>query len=237
MTSEPIGPPKAATPHRRAVHGRSKGPRLRARQQALVDTLLPTLSVTLATARAPDALFANPPEKLVLEIGFGGGEHLVHQAMSHPDTGFIGAEAYLNGFGKILSEIEAHSLKNIRLFHGDALALVAALPDGCLDRLDLLYPDPWRKRRHWKRRFVQPDTLDHVARVLKPHGAFRFASDWSDYVTWTLMQMRGRADVQWWADRAVDWREPWPNWPGTRYEAKARREGRVPTYLTFRRVP
>jgi tRNA (guanine-N7-)-methyltransferase len=223
--------------HDRArLFGRRQGHALRGRQANLVETLLPDLLIDLAALPEPlGALFSVSVDRVVVEIGFGGGEHLLAEARRNPGTGYIGAEAYLNGFGKILPSIADEGLTNIRLFQGDGEALVDALPASSISRLDLLYPDPWRKRRHWKRRFVRPQSLDALARILPPGGVFRFASDWPDYLTWTLMHARRHPAFVWQAGRAQHWRCPWPHWPGTRYEAKAIREGRKPAYLTFMR--
>ena len=223
--------------HKR-LHGRRKGHALKDRQQRLVETLLPQVALGLGEP-APDALgnvFARNPEKIVLEIGFGGGEHLAAGADSNPDWGFIGAEAYLNGIAKMLVEIDDRSLSNVRLHMGDANDLLAWLPDASLDRADLLYLDPWPKRRHWKRRFISDESLTQLARVLKPGSHLRFASDWPDYLTWTLMYLLKRHDFRWLAETADDWRRSWAGWTRTRYEAKALREGRMPAYLTFEKV-
>lgn len=221
---------------RSLLHGRRMGHPLRARQAELVETRLPDLRLDLDASPVPAELFPRPVTAFEMEIGFGGGEHLAGRASLHPQTGFIGCEPFLNGVAKLLVEIEERELGNIRIHDGDARQVLDRLPDGCLDRVWLLYPDPWPKRRHWKRRFVADDNLDILARVLKPGGELLFASDWADYVDWTLRCLARRPDFQWTARRADDWRLPWPGWPGTRYEAKAIREGRTPCYLTFRRV-
>ena len=181
-------------------------------------------------------LFPEPVERVRIEIGFGGGEHLLHRMGEEPTTGFIGVEPFVNGMAKLLRDWAPQPLPNLRLHDEDAARLLDWLPDGSVDRIDLLYPDPWRKLRHHKRRFVRPDNLDRLARVLKPGGAFHFASDWADYVNWTLAHTRAHPAFAWEAERAKDWREPFRGWPGTRYEAKAIREGRTPAYLRFRRV-
>jgi tRNA (guanine-N7-)-methyltransferase len=220
---------------RGAFFGRRKGKALRAGQAKLIDTLLPKLAIDLsqpAPAFMP-ALFPVPVEETRLEIGFGGAEHLIAQAGVNPGCGFIGVEAFLNGMAKALVAIEANGLRNIRLHHGDATELLAWLPDACLDRVDLLYPDPWPKKRHWKRRFVQDQSVQAIARVLKPGGIFRFASDIPDYAAWTLVRLLRSKEFEWTAKRADDWRKPWPDFRRTRYEAKAVREGRTPCYLAF----
>jgi tRNA (guanine-N7-)-methyltransferase len=220
-----------------AFYGRRKGHRLRVRQAGLLGSLLPRLALDL-TKPAPAklaALFPFHVEAVRLEIGFGGAEHLIAQAQAHPRVGFIGCEPFVNGMAKALSAIAELQLENIRLHHGDATMLLAWLPASSLKRVELIYPDPWPKRRHWKRRFVQDATVAALARVLEPGGEFRFASDWADYTAWTLQRLIRCADFAWTAERADDWRTPWPDFAGTRYEAKALREGRAPCYLTFRR--
>ncbi|MBZ0146126.1 MAG: tRNA (guanine(46)-N(7))-methyltransferase TrmB, partial [Pseudorhodoplanes sp.] len=142
---------------------------------------------------------------------------------------------FVNGMAKALTAIDARALTNIRLHHGDAIELLAWLPASALTRVDLLYPDPWPKRRHWKRRFVQDKSVQAIARVLKPGGEFRFASDISDYTAWTLVRLLRAKDFIWPAERADDWRRPWPGFDSTRYELKAKREGRQTCYLTFRK--
>ncbi len=219
----------------RAFYGRRKGHRLRPHRTALLETLLPRLAIDLAAAAPADlaALFPRPMDAVRLEIGFGGGEHLFAQASADPCTGFIGCEPFVNGMAKILALIEAANTENIRLFAGDAVDLLRWLPTASLARVDLLYPDPWPKRRHWKRRFVQDDTVAMVARVLRPGGIFRFATDIPDYAAWTLERLLRAPGFAWTAQCADDWRLPWPGFGGTRYEAKAKREGRAPCYLEF----
>ena len=203
----------------------------------MFDTLLPRLALDLAAPAPADlaTLFPDPADAVRLEIGFGGGEHLVAEAERAPRTGFIGVEPFLNGMAKALAAIAARDLGNIRLHFGDAIFLLQWLPTGTISRLDLLYPDPWPKRRHWKRRFVQDATVAGMARVLRPGGEFRFVSDWPDYAAWTLQHLMRSHDFEWTAEGADDWRQPWPGFTSTRYEAKAKREGRAPCYLIFRR--
>lgn len=200
--------------------------------------LLPRLLVDLSAPSPSDivTLFPRAPKIVRLEVGFGGGEHLVHEAGSHPDAGLIGVEPFVAGMAKAVSAIEALALDNVRLCDRDAAILLDWLPAASLDRVDLLYPDPWPKKRHWKRRFVSAENLDRVARALKSGGGFRVASDIEGYVAWTLAHLAADPRFVWEAQRATDWRQPFPGWPGTRYEAKALREGRVPTYLAFRRL-
>jgi tRNA (guanine-N7-)-methyltransferase len=209
------------------LYGRRKGKALRPHHQKLIAELLPKL------AFEPRRFDARRPARL--EIGFGGGEHLAHQAALHPDVAFIGAEPFINGVAKLLALIEARRLHNIMVHAGDARELFSALPDGSLDRIYLLYPDPWPKTRHHRRRLVNQENLRHFHRLLRPGGLFLFASDIAHYVHWTLFEVRKAGGFTWLAESASDWRTPFPDWIETRYEAKARREGRAPSYLTFRR--
>ena len=220
-----------------ALHGRRKGKPLSARREQLMATLYRSLVVDLGAAPPPDlaALFAAPVTEVRLEIGFGGGEHLMHEAAAAPDVGFIGVEPFLAGMAKAVAGIADRDLATVRLYDDDAARLLDWLPPASLARVDLLYPDPWPKRRHWKRRFVSPGNLDRLARVLKPGGLFRFASDIDSYVEWTLFHVLRHAAFAWTAEKADDWRRPFPGWPGTRYEAKALAAGRKPAYLAFRR--
>jgi tRNA (guanine-N7-)-methyltransferase len=221
----------------RAFFGRRKGHSLRPRQTALFETLLPQLTIDTQRTSSTDlrGIFPEGVNEFRLEIGFGGGEHLIAQAAAHSRIGFIGSEAFVNAMAKVLAGIEAHQLNNIRLHFGDALQLLEWLPAASLAQVDLLYPDPWPKRRHWKRRFIQDENLKQIARILRPGGELRFATDIADYTGWTLLRVLRSGDFIWTAEKADQWRLPWPGFCGTRYEAKARREGRVPCYLTFRR--
>ena len=189
----------------------------------LMSDLLPQVTVNIA---AP--LAATLP-RCWLEIGFGGGEHLAHQAALNLDVTILGAEPYLNGVAKLLAEIEARELKNVRVHYGDARALLEALPDHSLERVYLLYPDPWPKARQNKRRFVNPENLAQIHRVLKPAGNFWFASDIEDYVSWTREHVAAFNGFNEEGDDA----RPFENWTRTRYEAKAVREGRASSYLRF----
>jgi tRNA (guanine-N7-)-methyltransferase len=222
----------------RAFFGRRKGHPLRARQAELFETLLPRLALDLGAPPPANlaALFPVPVDEVRLEIGFGGAEHLIAQAEAHPRIGFIGAEGFINGIAKALAAIEQQQLAHVRLFHGDAINLLDWLPAASIARVDLLYPDPWPKRRHWKRRFVNEGTIARFARVLRPGGEFRFATDWANYAEWTLWRLLRARDFVWTAETADDWRKPWPGFSRTRYEAKAIREGRTPCYLMFQRV-
>jgi tRNA (guanine-N7-)-methyltransferase len=223
---------------RGTLFGRRKGHKLRAHQAGLIENLLPRLALDI-NAPAPAGLvdlFGPDTREARLEIGFGGGEHLIAEARNSPDTGFIGCEPYINGMAKILAQIEAHDVGNIRLFAGDAVELLAWLPPQSVSRIDLIHPDPWPKRRHWKRRFVQDASIATMARVLKLRGEFRFVSDIADYCAWTLWHLLRSPDFVWLAERADDWRLPWEGYTMTRYGQKAAREGRVAAYLRFRRA-
>ena len=178
-------------------------------------------------------LFDAPVDRFSLEIGFGGGEHLLHRAREAPGTGHLGVEPFVNGMAKLLRDWTEEPLPNLRLHDEDATRLLDWLPDASIDHVDLLYPDPWRKQRHHKRRFVGPANLDRLARVLKSGGTFHFTSDWAPYVEWTLKHVGAH---QAFAEEPRDRATPYEGWPGTRYEAKAIREGRTPAYLRYHRV-
>lgn len=216
--------------------GRRKGHKLRNHQADLIANLLPRLVLDISQPSPPDlgSLFDRPVIAKRLEIGFGGGEHLIAEALAHPDVGFIGCEPYVNGMAKILTQIEEHNISNLRLFAGDAAELLAWAPQASFARIDLIHPDPWPKRRHWKRRFVQDATIAAMSRVLSANGEFRFVSDIDDYCAWTLAHMARSKDFSWTAERADDWRMPWAGYTMTRYGRKAEREGRRAAYLTFK---
>ena len=218
-----------------AFFGRRKGKKLRAGQDELVQTLLPAIRVT--PGAAPSSLFPHPDAlETWLEIGFGGGEHLAAQARARRDVNFVGCEPFVNGMAKLLAAIDQEGLDNIRVWDDDVTRLLPSLPDACFDRVMILYPDPWPKRRQRKRRLVSDDMLAMLARIMKPGAELRFASDIDDYVGWVLARILRSAHFRWTATRAEDWRRPYEGWPGTRYEAKAIREGRAPSYLTFVRI-
>lgn len=222
---------------RRAFFGRRKGHALKPRQAALFDTLLPKLALDLGEPAPRDLrmLFANGVDRVRLEIGFGGAEHLIAEAKAHPRTGFVGTDVFVNSIAKALAAINDNALANIRLYFGDASELIDWLPGEGLSRIDLLYPDPWPKRRHWKRRFIQDESLKRLARILKHGGELRFATDIGDYAAYTLTRISRSSDFRWTAECANDWRNPWTGYSGTRYEAKAVREGRKPAYFIFER--
>ena len=207
-------------------YGRRKGKTLRRHHSALMDQLLPHLRVTL------DDPLSGMGERRWLEIGFGGGEHLAHQAELHPDVSFIGAEPFVNGVAKMLALVEETNLANVKIHDHDARPLLEALPGLSFERIYLLYPDPWPKSRHNKRRFVSPETLAHFHRLLQPGGLFLFASDIDDYVAWTRAHVAEHGGFAEEGDPA----EPYENWIETRYENKARREGRGSAYLRLRKL-
>ncbi|HCL67346.1 MAG TPA: tRNA (guanosine(46)-N7)-methyltransferase TrmB [Rhizobium sp.] len=221
-----------------AFFGRRKGKPLREQQIERMGHVLPALRLDLSAPAPADlaTLFPVPVDRLRLEIGFGGGEHLVHRAVESPSTGFIGVEPFVNSMAKLLAQVEARELHNIRVYDDDATELLDWLPQASLDQIDLLYPDPWPKKKHWKRRFVSQINLARFHRVLKPGGLFCFASDIDTYVNWTLLHCRNHGGFEWTARNTADWKTPYAGWPGTRYEAKAKREGRTSAYLTFRSI-
>ncbi len=223
-------------PHR--IYGRVKSHKLRPRQAKLVDEVLPRLRPDLAADNKPRDWFAREYEKYALEIGFGGGEHLAARAKASPDTGFIGCEPFINGVAKLLADIAQNQIDNIAVRDDDARDMLAALPDASLAQGYLLYPDPWPKKRHHKRRFINQDNLDQLFRVLSPDATFLVASDIGDYLDWTLVQMRAHGGFEWQVgalDTPDSWTKPPDDWPSTRYEAKALRAGRRPGYLCFTR--
>ena len=226
-------------PERRdKLFGRRKGKPLSPRRAGLLASELPKLAID--TGPAPpaelDGIFKGSPKRVRLEIGFGGGEHLIAFAAREPGAGFIGVEPFVAGMAKAVAAIVGGGIQNIRLYGGEASVLLDWLPPSALDSVDILYPDPWPKKRHWKRRFISAENLDRLARVLKPGGFLRFVSDIPSYVAWTLVLVARSEDFAWTAECAADWTTPFPGWPGTRYEAKAIAAGQTPTYLTFRRI-
>ncbi|HET8728187.1 MAG TPA: tRNA (guanosine(46)-N7)-methyltransferase TrmB [Alphaproteobacteria bacterium] len=229
MTASSAGP-------KRTLYGRRQGRKLRPGRAALLDTLLPGLAVPL-----PDepggldwrALFPRPLKELWLEVGFGAGEHLAWQASHHPDVGFIGCEPFVNGVTTLLREVERKRLDNVRIHAEDAGQVIEALPDASLGRCFVLFPDPWPKARHHKRRFIRPENLDALARVLADGAELRLASDDRDLVDWMLHHTRAHGAFEWTARSPQDWRERPADWPPTRYETK-RLHG-TPVFLTLRR--
>lgn len=229
---------EAPADYRNRLYGRRKGRPLSPTRYTLLERRLPELLVDPTSVRPSDprSLFGVTVSGLRLEVGCGAGEHFIHEATASPQIGFLGVEPFEEGLARMVAGIDAAGLRNVRLYDGDAAALLDWLPDRSLDRVDVLFPDPWPKRRHWKRRFVSEANLDRFARVLRPGGEFRCASDIPAYIDWTLQHVMRRNDLRWTAERADDWRKPWAGWPGTRYEAKAYKAGRTPAWLTFARL-
>ena len=236
MTKSDRQLPMTVSGEPRAFFGRRSGKKLHGGQQAVFDATLPALEIKLAGRLDPGELFPSA-DQIIIEIGYGGGEHLALEAARHPDTGYIGCEVFTGGIGKMVQTIAAGKLGNIRLFTDDALKLLMQLPDGSIDEIYLLYPDPWPKTRHHKRRFVSPTTMAELARVLRPGGRFHFATDIEDYANWTLAHVVRAPQFVFAPGEPGSWHQPYPGWEATRYEQKARREGRlVSFYFSFTRV-
>ena len=225
----------APTP-RLVLYGRRRGRPLRPGRQGLVDGLLPSLAINLPASGEldPRSMFADPPRSVWLEIGFGGGEHLAAQAERHRDIGFIGCEVFENGIAKLVGEVERRNFANIRLFTDDARLLIGALPAASIERVFILFPDPWPKTRHHKRRLMQPDFIAALAHIVRPGGRLRFATDWRDYAASTLARVLASSDWTWPAERAADWRLPPADHLTTRYEQKALGDT-PPIFLEFER--
>ncbi len=231
MSGQPAGP-------RRAFYVRRAGRPLRTGARALLRDLLPKLAVELPPPGVlldPAALFAAPECPLWLEIGFGAGEHLAWQAARHGEVGLIGAEVFVQGVARLLSRINQAGLTNVRIYRGDAQDLLAALPPSALSRVFILFPDPWPKKRHHKRRIVRRDILDRLAETMCDGAELRLATDDMDYAAWMLERLGAHPAFEWLARGPGDWRARPEDWPPTRYEAKALEQGRQPVYLAFRR--
>lgn len=230
-------PQPAGFPQRRHF-GRRKGPALSAHQSRLLETLLPRLLIEPAPGRDPRGYFPAGMTEVWLEVGFGGGEHLLWQARANPSIGILGAEPYVSGVAKLLSKLAdpGGAALNIRLYLEDAGDIIEALPDASLSRVFVLFPDPWPKTRHHKRRFIQTTMLDRFAHAMKPGAELRFATDDRSYLLWTLERLCAHPAFDWLASSFGDWRARPPDWPETRYEAKAIRAGTTCTYLRFVRT-
>ena len=217
--------------NRRKLYGRRKGPKLSGRQADLRQTLLAELAWRVG--EDPFSQFPNTVQEIWLEVGFGAGEHLVWQATHHPHVGLIGAEPYEMGVAKLLTKLEETPLNTVRIHEGDGRDIIEALPDSSLGRFFLLFPDPWPKTRHHKRRFLQMEMLDQLARVLKPGAELRFATDDKSYLPYALERLMAHPAFEWLAEGPSDWKTRPPDRPPTRYETKAIKG--PPTFLRFRR--
>jgi tRNA (guanine-N7-)-methyltransferase len=231
------------TPPPRSFHGRRHGRRLRSGLKGLLRDLLPRLSVAVPPGGVLDPGTLFPPladgrrRPVWLEIGFGAGENLAWQARAHPDVGLLGAEVFINGIAQLLRRVETDDLAAVRIFQGDARDLLEALPAASIDRVFVLFPDPWPKARHHKRRLIQRDTLAQLARIMGDGVELRLATDDMPYARWMLEQMAGHPDFIWLAEGPDDWRQRPADWPPTRYEAKAQASGDTSVYLRFARRP
>jgi tRNA (guanine-N7-)-methyltransferase len=235
-----LNPPSGSEPEPVRFYGRRKGKPLKASRQALVETLLPALRIPIPAARdslVPQTLFPFAPRAVWLEIGFGGGEHLAAQAAEHPDIGFIGSEVFLNGVASLARHVGEGKLANVRIHDDDVRLLLPALAPMSLARVTLLFPDPWPKTRHAKRRFIQQAALDRLAALLVDGGEFRVASDHPVYVRWALAQVLAHPAFTWPARGPEDWRTRAPDSGPTRYEQKALQAGRRPAYRKSFRKP
>jgi tRNA (guanine-N7-)-methyltransferase len=215
-------------------YGRIKSRPIKARQAGLMENLLPKIALDISGPVNLKALKADAAE-VWLEIGFGGGEHMAAQAALRPETLILGAEPFLNGVASAVRHVEEGAVSNVRILHGDARALMMALPDACLDRVFILFPDPWPKTRHHKRRIVQRETLSELARLMKSGGRLRFATDWAEYADWTLERVLAAPEFRWEAARADDWRKPPADHVTTRYEEKKLGDC-APLFLDFIRA-
>lgn len=235
MSSDTTGRNKGKNTGER-FYGRRTGKPLRPGRRRLIDEMLPGLRADPAAFTTLDDLFGARKRAYWLEIGFGGGEHLAHMAANNPDVGIVGCEPFVNGVAGLLSHIDERRLTNVRIWDDDARDLLPVLPDAAFERLFLLHPDPWPKTRHHRRRFINTENLDTIARLLIDGGAFRFAHDHMDYIRWTLAHTNAFDKLVWTAESPADWRERPVDAIRTRYEAKARRKGAAIVYLNYRRA-
>lgn len=221
----------------RLIYGRRQGRRLRPGRERLLAEKLPEVQIRLPeNGRLDPTTLFDRARPLWLEIGFGGGEHLARQAGAHPEVGLIGCEPFIEGVAKLVSLVEAECLDNVRIVIDDARLLLDALPDRSLERIFVLFPDPWPKARHHKRRLINRVTAGEFARLLVPGGELRLATDDMSYARAMLLALLPESRLEWQALRPRDWRERPPDWPPTRYEEKAIGAGRAPVYLRFRRL-
>jgi tRNA (guanine-N7-)-methyltransferase len=229
----------AEVSEQRRFYGRRAGRRLRPSRRLLLETVLPDLRIRPPAAPDPldvASLFPTPITDLWLEVGFGAGEHLAAQAANHPDIGFIGCEAYVDGVAALLDKVTTAALNNVRIYDGDARILLDGLPDACLGRVFILFSDPWPKKRHHRRRFIVQENLDQLARLMKDGAELRFASDHMEYVSWALERITAHQAFAWPALRPGDWRQRPGDGFATRYETKALDQGRACAYLSFQRL-
>ena len=222
---------------RQLIFGRRRGRRLRSMQKVRIGELLPRFVLTIPRSGLlePGAAFIAPKRPVWLEIGFGGGEHLAAQAECHPEISLIGCEVFQPGIAKLLAHIELRNLDNIRIFTEDARLMIAALPPSSIDRVFIMFPDPWPKRRHENRRLVSCETLDALAAVMTDGAELRLATDDSNYLVWMLERLTEHPLFEWLVRGPCDWRNRPGDWPPTRYEEKARAAGRAPNFLRLRR--
>ncbi|MBA5724107.1 tRNA (guanosine(46)-N7)-methyltransferase TrmB [Candidatus Liberibacter sp.] len=221
-----------------AFFGRRRDKSLKKNHIHLVENRLPIWKVNLDSIPPTplERLFSVTVHQVRLEIGFGRGEHLIQRAVEMPDSGFIGIEPFVSSMAKCIKHLEELELQNIRLYDDNAIHLLDWLPDDCIDAIYLLYPDPWPKKRHWKRRFVSQENLNRFSRVLKKDGMLYCCSDIDNYINWMLFYFQRHSSFQWVAEESSDWLNPFPGWIPTHYEKKAQSEGRTTAYLTFQRI-
>jgi tRNA (guanine-N7-)-methyltransferase len=238
-TARDCGSVSEVLPSTQLFYGRRRGRPLRAAQRERQTNLLPRLVFELPERGHlnPLTLFPDAPREIWLEIGFGGGEHLAEQAECNPDIGLIGCEVFENGIAKLLAEIDRRRLANIRIYADDARPFLTVLTPRSIARVFILFPDPWPKTRHHKRRLVAPATLDRLAEIMTDGAELRLATDDPSYLSWMLEYLTNHPALAWTARRPADWRERPPDWPATRYEEKARKAGRSPAFLRFVRRP
>ena len=225
---------------KRILYGRRRGRKLRGTQQALLDDVVPGLEIALDDTRRlidPGTLFARPVREVWLEVGFGAGEHLLEQAAANRDVGLIGCEPYVTGVVRMVRGLVDAKLDNIRLWRDDARLLIDRLDEASLSRVFVLFPDPWPKTRHHKRRFISAPVLERLAAVMRDDAELRVATDDRGYLVWILAHLRASAAFLWTAGGPSDWRHRPSDWPATRYERKALQDGRRCTYLRYRRLP
>ena len=227
-----------AGPGQRIIYGRRSAWRIRARRREVLEKALPGIRIVLPPGTEtvdPADWFDGVQSGIWLEVGFGGGEHLLEQARLRPDAAFLGCEPYFDGVAKLVQELSANSVRNVRIFMDDARLMLHRLPNSCLAGVFILFSDPWPKKRHHKRRFVNPPVLDLIARAMAPGAELRIATDHHDYLVWILEHMQHADEFEWLARRPVDWQYRPPDWPATRYERKATAARRDCIYLRYRR--